>query len=165
MNLKWNKTLFAELILLVFALTFGPAEAYANSAGGGRGSGRAVRATDNDDGTVTMANGLVSIVIVKKTGRLNAVSYTHKNDGQAQTSQILQGRGQYYYGGFMLGNGVYDYSLAVDPAGNGGAYADAKLLSTTEDKGVMEIQFAMLRRFAGILFHRDYDPSVPGRPV
>ena len=67
------------------------------------GSGPDVTVIDNGDGTATLANGLVSIVIVKRTGRLNAVSYTHKNSGAAQTCEVLLGRGQYYYGGFMLG--------------------------------------------------------------
>ena len=120
--------------------------------------------TDNGDGTATMANGLVSIVIVKKTARLNAVTYTHKNGGAARTSEILLGRGQYYYGGFMLGDGVYEYSLAADPAANGGGYADARLLSATDVKGVMEVHFSMLRGSPGfystaIMTHRRQDAA------
>jgi rhamnogalacturonan endolyase len=109
-----------------------------------------------------MANGLVSIVIVKKTGRLNAVTYTHNNSGTPQTSDILLGKGQYYYGGFSLGNGTYEYSLATDPAGDGGKYADVKLLGTTEHNGVMEIHFSMLRGSPGfystaVMTHRPQD--------
>lgn len=150
------------LILLVLALSLSPKPASANVPGGGTGSGPNVTVTDKGDGTVTMANGLVSIVIVKTTGRLNAVTYTHHNSGTAQTSEVLLGRGQYYYGGFMLGSGVYEYSLATDPASNGGGYADAKLLSATDTKGVMEIHFSMLRGSPGfystaILTHRRQD--------
>ena len=163
----WHKgrpplLLLLVLTLLVLALSFSPRIASANIPGGGTGSGPNVTVTDNGDGTVTMANGLVSIVIVKTTGRLNAVSYTHHNGATAQASEVLLGRGQYYYGGFMLGDGVYEYSLAADPSGNGGGYADAKLLSTTDTKGVMEIHFSMLRGSPGfystaIMTHRRQD--------
>ncbi|MDQ2730455.1 MAG: polysaccharide lyase family protein, partial [Armatimonadota bacterium] len=158
----WHKGLLAALILLVLALPLSSEAASANIPGGGTGRGPDVTVTENGDGTVTMSNGLVSIVIVKTTGRLDAVSYTHKNSGTAQTSEVLLGRGQYYYGGFMLGSGVYDYSLATDPVSNGGAYADAKLLSVTDTKGVMEIHFSMLRGSPGfystaIMTHRPQD--------
>jgi len=74
-----------------------------------------VTVTDNGDGTVTMANGIVSIVIAKKTSRLNDVTYTCDRGGPPRANQMLQGKGQYYYGGFMLGTGSYEYSLATDP--------------------------------------------------
>ena len=157
-----SNKLFLLLISMALALLLRPPIASVNIPGGGMGSGPDVTVTDNDDGTATLANGLVSIVIVKRTGRLNAVSYTHKNSGAAQTCEVLLGRGQYYYGGFMLGNGIYDYSLAADPASNGGAYADVKLLSTTDTNGVMEIHFSMLRGSPGfystaIMTHRRQD--------
>src|SRR5206468_4321238 len=106
-----------------------------------------------------MANGIVSIVIVKKTSRLNQVTYNCDRGGKPQTSQMLLGKGQYYYGGFMLGNGAYDYSLAADPAINMGNYADVKLVSESETNGVMETHFSMLRGSPGyystaILTHR-----------
>ncbi len=154
----------ASLVSLALALALGPRIACANIPGGGTGAGPDVTVTDNGDGTATMANGLVSIVIVKKTARLNAVTYTHKNGGAARTSEILLGRGQYYYGGFMLGDGVYEYSLAADPAANGGGYADARLLSATDVKGVMEVHFSMLRGSPGfystaIMTHRRQDAA------
>ncbi len=118
--------------------------------------------TDNGDGTVTMGNGLVSIAIVKKTARLNSVTYTHRNGGTLQTSEVLKGKGEYYYGGFSLGSGVYEYSLATDPASNGGKYADVMLLSTTDSNGVMEVHFSMLRGSPGyystaVMTHRRQD--------
>ena len=145
--MKSNKNeSLARLILWVLALLFSPQAApAANTPGGGTGAGQNVTVADNGDGTVTMANGIVSIVIVKNAARLNAVNYTHKNSGAAQTSPVLLGPRQCYYGGFMLGSGLYEYSLATDPASNGGGYADVKLLSTTDNKGVMEVHFSMLR--------------------
>jgi rhamnogalacturonan endolyase len=139
-------------------------QAAGNIPGGGTGKGPDVKVTDNGDGTVTMANGIVSIVIVKKTSRLNDVTYTYNNSDKPQTSQLLQGKGQYYYGGFMPGNGLYAYSLATDPASNGGNYADVKLISESDSNGVMETHFSMLRGSPGyystaILTHRKQDAA------
>jgi rhamnogalacturonan endolyase len=121
----------------MIALSFSPDLVSANLPGGGTGAGPNVTVTDNGDDTVTMANGIASIVIVKKTGRLNSVTYTYHNGDTTKTSETLSGKGQYYYGGFSLGNGIFDYSLAADPASNGGNLADLKLLSSTDTKGVM----------------------------
>ena len=149
-------------ILLNLALIFGPDMAAANTAADGTGAGPDVTVTDNGDETVTMTNGIASIVIVKKTGRLNSVAYTYDNDGTTKTRETLSGKGQYYYGGFSLGNGSFEYSLATDPASNGGNLADVKLLSTTEKNGVMEIHFSMLRGSPGFystatMTHRKQD--------
>ena len=117
---------------------------------------------DHDDGTVTLDNGIAAIVIVKKTGRLNSVTYTYEREGKPKTTETLSGKGQYYYGGFSLGNGLFEYSLAADPASNGGNLADVKLLSSTEKNGVMEIHFSMLRGSRGFystatMTHRKQD--------
>ena len=101
-----RSALAGVLMLLLAAGIDGPSAAGANRPGGGTGEGPDVAVTDNGDGTVTMANGIVSIVIVKKTSRLNEVTYTCDRGGKPQTTQMLQGKGQYYYGGFMLGTGV-----------------------------------------------------------
>ena len=138
-----------HLVVVSLAVAFSPATTSANTAADGTGAGPNVTVTNNGDDTVTMANGIASIVIVKKTGRLNAVTYTCKQDGTTKTVETLKDKGQYYYGGFSLGNGVFEYSLASDPASNGGNLADVKLLSTTEKNGVMEIHFSMLRGSPG----------------
>ena len=160
----FRSALSGFLTLLLTAGINGPNAAGANRPGGGTGEGPDVTVTDNGDGTVTMANGIVSIVIVKKTSRLNEVTYTCDRGGKPQTSQMLQGKGQYYYGGFMLGNGAYEYSLATDPATNKGNYADVKLVSESETNGVMETHFSMLRGSPGyystaILTHRKQDAA------
>ena len=120
--------------------------------------------TDNGDGTVTLANGIASMVIVKKSGRLNSLTYTYTSDGTTKTAETLSGKGQYYYGGFSLGSGVFDYTLATDPAANGGNYGDVKLLSTSESNGTMEIHFSMLRGSPGFystatMAHRAQDDA------
>jgi hypothetical protein len=116
---RWGHGVLPSLVIL--GLSFRPQIASGEHIpGGGTGAGPNVTVTDNGDGTVTLANGLVSIIIVKTTARLNEVNYTHKNSGTAQTTQVLQGKGQYYYGRFMLGSGMYEYSLGTDPEANGG---------------------------------------------
>ena len=76
--------------------------------------------------------------------------------------EMLLGKGQYYYAGFSLGSGKFEYSLATDPASNGGDYADVKLLSDLPTNGVMETHFSMLRGSpgyysTGIMTHRQQD--------
>ena len=149
-------------LLVLLALLLCPFIASAESLAGDAGAAPNVTVKDNGDDTVTMSNGIASIVIVKKTGRLNSVAYTYVHDGITKTSETLSGKGQYYYGGFSLGNGVFEYSLATDPTSNGGSYADAKLLSTTDHNGIMEIHFSMLRGSPGfystaIMTHRKQD--------
>ena len=71
------RSAFSGLLALLLAAGFhGSKAAEANLPGGGTGAGPDVTVTDNGNGTVTMANGIVSIVIVKKTSRLNEVTYT-----------------------------------------------------------------------------------------
>jgi hypothetical protein len=127
-------------------------------------AGAPVTVTDNGDGTVTMANGIASIVVITKRGRLRSIGYTHEHGGQVTTSETLLGPDNWYYGGFSLGSGVYEYALATDPRGNGGAYADIKLLSVTADAGTMEIYFSMLRGSPGfystaMMTHRKQDQA------
>jgi rhamnogalacturonan endolyase len=155
---KLGKVIAASLV----ALTMSVSMVAANVPGGVVGSSPIVSVKDNGDGTITMSNGLVSIVIVAKTARLNEVKYTHHNGTGAQTSDVLKGKGQYYYGGFNLGTTEYQYSLAADPARDGGEYADVMLLSDSENKGVMEVHFSMLRGSPGyystaIMTHRKQD--------
>ena len=77
------------LILLAMALAAGPARSAANTAPDGTGAGPNVTVTDNGDDTVTMANGIAAIVIVKKTGRLNSVAYTYSHDETTKTCETL----------------------------------------------------------------------------
>lgn len=137
------------LISLSVAVSFCPTTASANTPGGGKGTGPNVTVMDHGDGTVTMANGIVSIVIATESSRLNSVTYTYDNSGTPQTREILLGSRQYYYGGFSLGSGKFTYTLAVDPMSNGGDYGEVKLLSESENNGVMETHFSMLRGSQG----------------
>ncbi len=153
-------------VLLPIVMLSIPKPALANIAGGGNGTGPNVTVTDNGNGTVTMANGVVSIILEKTQSRLDSLKYTFNNSGTNQTVETLAGTGQYYYGGFFLGttNGsaTYTYTLAVDPASNGGDFADAKLVSATGTNGIMETHFSMMRGSPGfystaIMTHRAQD--------
>ena len=158
------KLMFVRKAGLIFLLSLAGylCSAPANIAGGGTGTGADVTLTDNNDGSVTMSNGIATIVIVTKTARLNSVTLTRTEGGVAKTTETLSGKGQYYYGGFSLGNGIFEYSLASDPAKNGGDLADVKLLSSTEKNGIMEVHFSMLRGSPGFystatMTHRKQD--------
>jgi rhamnogalacturonan endolyase len=156
-------------LLLLFtcvAVALLPRPVLANVAGAGTGRGPNVTVVDHHNGTVTLANGIVLILIDTKKARLDRVTYTHTNNGTARTSDVLlpggKGRGQYYYGGFSLGSGAFEYALATDPTTNGGAYADVKLLSDSEHNGVMETHFSMFRGSPGfystaMMTHRKQD--------
>ncbi len=137
------------LTCTVALLLSGLAAASANLPGGGTGKGPDVSVRDNGYGTVTMANGIVSIVIVTRTGSLDSAVYVHSNGGTPVTTETLKGKGQYRIGGFSLGSQSYEYSLATDPASNGGGYADVKLTSATPDHGVAVVHYSMLRGSQG----------------
>ncbi len=140
-------------------------------AGGGDGTGPDVKVTDKDK-WIILSNGICSITITKGSPRLDALDYTYNNNGTVRTSPTLKGPGQYYYGGFSMGGldmehhaSNFHYSVAVDPASNGGAYGDVMLVSETPDLGVFEAHFSMLRGSpgfysTGIQTHRTQDLPV-----
>jgi rhamnogalacturonan endolyase len=119
-----------------------------------------------------LSNGICSITIPKDSPHLNALDYTYNNNGTVRTSPTLKGPGQYYYGGFSMGgldmthhSPDFKYSLAVDPASNGGEYGDVMMISDTPDLGVIEVHFSMLRGSPGfystaIQTHRAQDQAV-----
>ena len=141
------------LIAGVIALT--PKVVSANQAGGGNGTGPDVTVVNNNDGTVTMSNGIASITIDTKYARLSSIKYTYNNNGTTQTTETLDslttpGREDYAFGGSPLGN-LNDcvYSLATDPTTNGGAYADVQLISNTTANGIFEADYSMFRGSPG----------------
>ena len=62
--------------LIVLVLLAGVPAAWANLPGGGTGTGGSVTLVDNGNGTVTMANGIVSIVFTKTGAQINNI-YSH----------------------------------------------------------------------------------------
>ncbi len=144
------------LALLILAAFCGAVSSKANIAGGGDGSGANVTVVNNGDGTVTMANGIVSIVININDTRLVTINYTYNNNGSPRTTNVLSpsngvGRETYSFGGTYLGGGnnTYTYILAIDPASNGGARGDVEMLSSAGTNGTFEAHYTMQRGSPG----------------
>jgi rhamnogalacturonan endolyase len=135
--------------------------AFANIPGGGTGTGANVTVTDNGDGTVTMANGIVSIHIVKSGASINQINYTYNNGGGTQTQQLLAGGkdgGEFYWEFGGWGGNPWVYSLVT----NNGSYAEVDLYSDSATNGLVDIHFSMLRGSPGfyvtpIWSHREQD--------
>jgi rhamnogalacturonan endolyase len=136
-----------RLLLPVCLLLVGH-EARANLPGGGTGTGPNVTLVDNGNGTVTMANGIVSIVITKADATIHQVNYTYNNSGTPTTYQVLSGGnngGQLYweFGGFSAGAAAYSV-VANTPD-----YAEVDLLFSSASSGSVDIHFSMLRGSTG----------------
>src|ERR1017187_5370444 len=154
-------------MLGVFGCLIATVPVFANIPGGGT-NGPDVTLVDNGDGTVTMANGIVSILCAKSGATINQINYTYNNGGGSQTINLLSGGnngGQLYWelGGF--GGGTFTYTVVADPAANGGNYAEISLLSTSVSSGTMEVHFSMLRGSTGfyvtpIWSHRSVDGAL-----
>jgi len=135
-----------------------------NIPGGGNGAGPNVTLVNNGNGTVTMANGIVSIVCTTGSATINQLNYTYTNSGVATTNQLLANGtdgGELYWetGGF--GTGTFTYSAAA----NTGNYCEMDLLSTSATNGVMDVHFSMLRGSPGfyvtaIFSHRTQDTAM-----
>lgn len=136
---------------------------FANLPGGGNGTGPNVTLTDGGS-TVTMANGIISIVCVKTTATLTQINYTYNNSGTLVTNQLLNGGkdgGEFYWetGGF--GTGTFAYSIVA----NTGDYCEIDLVSSSTTNGVMDVHFSMLRGSPGfyvtaIWSHRNGDVAM-----
>ncbi len=105
---------------------------------------------DNGDGTVTMANGIVSIVITKADATLHQINYTYNNNGTPTTYNVLSGGnngGQFYweFGGFSAGAAVY--SVVV----NTPDYAEVDLLFSSASSGSVDIHISLPRGATGFM--------------
>ena len=151
------------LVLLAVALGTTAMTAFADTAGNAT-TGDPVTVKDNGNGTVTMANGIVSIVIDTAANQLNSVAYTTTNSGSPRTVETIKNHDHFRWGGFPLGGKTFTYSLAVDPATNGGSYGDVMMLSTSDNHGVFEVHYSMLRGSSGFyatgtMTHRSQDAA------
>ncbi len=134
------------IVLVLFANT---TSILANNPGGGTGMGPNVTIVNNGDGTVTLANGIISLVITTNNSYIKQIYYTYNNSGTTVTTKVYDPNGYYFYGGFPLGSGQYTYSLAIDPASNGGNLADIRLISNSATNGVQENHWSMRRGSPG----------------
>ena len=157
-----NQRFFKLLGFLIWLAAAMPA--LANIPGGGTGSGPNVTVVDNGNGTVTMANGVMSIVITKASATINQIYYAYNNSGTTVTNQVLAGGkngGTFYweFGGF--GSGSFTYT----PVTNNGNYAEVDLFSDSATNGSVDIHFSMLRGSPGfyvtpIWSHRTQDGAM-----
>jgi len=135
-----------------------------NIPGGGTGSGQAVTLVDNGNGTVTMANGIVSVLITKANANITQINYTYNNGGGTQTQQLLSGGysgGKLYWENAGFGSGNFTYSVVA----NNGNYCEVDLLAASSTNGVMDVHFSMLRGSSGfyvtpIWSHRPQDTTM-----
>ena len=145
-------------------LTLACPSLHANNPGGGNGTGPDVTVVNNGNGTVTMANGSVAIVITTGSATLYDIYYTYNNNGVTVTNQVLNGGkdgGQFYWelGGFSSGS--FTYSLVT----NNGSYAEVDLFADSATNGTVDIHFSMLRGSPGfyvtpIWSHRAQDGAM-----
>lgn len=158
-------TLLKHFLLVTFALALlTPASLFANITGGGT-NGTAVTLTDNGDGTVTMANGIVSIHINKTGGAVDQINYTFNNSGVTQTLNVLSdghNGGQLYWENSGNQGLSFTYAVVANPASTGGNYAEVVLSCTTVANILFEVHYSMLRGNTGfyatpIWIHRSTD--------
>ena len=141
-------------ILVFLFLPLGSPEARANIPGGGTGAGANVTLTGtaSSSTTSTLSNGIVSIVCTKAGAQINQINYTFNNSGTSQTLNLLSGGnngGQLYWEHSNNQGMFFTYSVVVDPATNGGDYAEISLYSTTQANMPMEVHYSMRRGSPG----------------
>ena len=137
---------------------------FGNIPGGGTGIGANVTLVDNGDGTVTMANGIISIVITKTDATVHQINYTYNNTGTPTTYQVLSGGNNggllyWEFGGFSSGAAAYSV-VANTPD-----YAEVDCLFSSANSGIVDIHFSMLRGSTGfyvtpIWGHRGVDAAM-----
>jgi autotransporter-associated beta strand protein len=136
----------------------------ANIPGGGTGTGANVTLTDSGT-TVTIGNGIVSILCTKSGATINQINYTYNNGGGTQILNLLSGGnngGQLYWENSSNQGLTFTYALIADPASNGGNYAEISLTTTSVTGDVLEVHYSLLRGSTGfyvtaIWYHRSTD--------
>jgi rhamnogalacturonan endolyase len=125
----------------------------ANLPGGGT-NGAAVTLTDNGT-TVTLANGIVSIVITKADASIHTINYTFKNSSSTQTINLLgsgYSGGKFYWENSSDLGPAFTYAVVANPTNNGGNYAEVALTANGTNNVAnitMEAHFSMLRGNSG----------------
>jgi len=136
---------------------------FANVPGGGT-NGANVTLTDSGT-TVTLGNGIVSLVCTKASGQITTLNYTFNNTGSSQTLNLLSGNsngGKLYWENSNNQGLTFTYSLVVDPAANGGNYAEIAVSTASETNSVLEVHYSLSRGATGfyvtaIWYHRSID--------
>ena len=135
--------------------------------GGGNGMGPPVTVVSNGNGTVTMSNGIVSLLINTAGAQITQINYTYNNGSGTTTTQMLNNGtdgGELYWetGGFDATDSGYFSATSTTVAANTGTYAEISMVSASETNGTMEVDFSMLQGSTGfyvtaIWSHRGVD--------
>ena len=152
------------MVLVLLGVLALSVPAWANIPGGGTGAGPNVTVVNNGDGSVTMANGVVSLHVEINGASINQINYTYNNGSGTQTRNLLAGGkngGELYWEFGGWGGSSWAYSLVT----NNGSYAEIDLLCTSATNGVVDIHFSMLRGSPGfyitpIWSHRAQDAAM-----
>src|ERR1700722_13153287 len=132
--------------------------------GGDNGTGPNVTLVDNGNDSVTMNNGIVSILVTNASASIIRINYTYNNGGTTVTNQLLAGGkegGEFFWETGGWGSGAFTYSVVA----NTPDYCEIDLLSTSPSSGVMDVHFSMLRGSPGfyvtaIWSHRNGDAAL-----
>jgi autotransporter-associated beta strand protein len=154
-------------ILAAAVVMAAPFQVYANIPGGGTGAGPNVTLVDNG-GSVTIGNGIISILCTKSGATINQINYIYSNGSGTITNQLLSGGnngGQLYWENSTTQSLTFTYSLVANPANNGGNYAEIALVTTSVPNDVLEVHYSMLRGSSGfyvtpIWSHRSIDDAL-----
>ena len=154
---------FMNLAILTLILSSG--FAFANAPGGGTGTGSDVTAKSNPDGTITLDNGIATLVINPVSGSIASLLYTHTQNGAVKQDYVIEPHSGGFYWGTYTGNGKYSHDVANDHLSPD--HGDVVLRSAaTGTKGIMEVHYSMLRGSPGfyatvILVHSPADGVIP----
>jgi rhamnogalacturonan endolyase len=135
--------------------------------GGGTGTGPPVAVVSNGNGTMTMSNGIVSLLINTAGAQITQINYTYNNGSGTRTTQMLNNGtdgGELYWetGGFDATDSGYFTATSTTVAANTGNYAQINMVSASETNGSMEVDLSMLQGSTGfyvtaIWNHRSVD--------
>jgi autotransporter-associated beta strand protein len=149
--LGWLTNILPAVLLCLLVWGPGTYQASGNVPGGGTGTGPNVGLVDNGS-SVTISNGIISILCTKSGATIDQINYTYNNGGGTQTINLLSGNpngGQLYWELGNFGGGTFVSTVTADPANNGGNYAEIRLVSDSASNGMMEVRFSMLRGSTG----------------
>ena len=154
--------------LAVFTLILFEGFAYANLPGGVTGTGPDVTAKSNPDGTITLDNGIATLVINPASASIASLLYTHTLNGAVKQDYVIEPHSAGFYWGTYTGNGRYTHDLANDHLSSD--QGDVVLRSDAAGtKGIMEVHYSMLRGSPGfyatvILVHSPADGDIRPAP-
>ena len=156
------------IFLTVFCVTSSDEVAWANQPGGGNGTGPDVTAKNNPDGTITLDNGIATLVINPVSASVASLLYTHTQNGTARQDYVMEPHSAGFYFNTYTGNGKYTHDPAKDHLSPD--QADVVLKSdATGTKGIMEVHYSLLRGSPGfyatvVLIHTPADGAIPHAP-